>query len=101
MDIKSFGRQFLSHIFFRTYCDEYETVENMMDISAALVVTSDEASKRMDVDYVEFNFEDTTGCSLSEQFILLSTNPKYNIRLFTLCSQFVLKSLPALYKTKF
>ena len=63
----------------------------MMDISAALVVTSNEASKRMEVDYVEFNVDATTGCSLSEQLIFLSTNPKYNIRLFTLCSQFVLK----------
>ena len=32
-----------------------------MDVSAALVVTSDEASKRMDVDYVEFNVDATTG----------------------------------------
>jgi hypothetical protein len=41
----------------------------MMDISAALVVTSNEASKRMEVDYVEFNVDATTGCSLPEQFI--------------------------------
>ena len=27
----------------------------MIDVSAALVVTSDETSKRMEVDYVEFN----------------------------------------------
>ena len=57
----------------------------MMDISAALVVTSNEASKRMEVDYVEFNVDVTTGYSLSEQFIILSTTPKYNIRLFINC----------------
>ena len=45
----------------------------MMAISAALVVTSNEASKRMEVDYVEFNVDATTGCSLSEQSIFLST----------------------------
>ena len=42
----------------------------MLDISAALVVTSNEASKRMEVDYVEFNVDATTGYSFSEQFIL-------------------------------
>ena len=62
----------------------------MMDVSAALVVTSNEASKRMEVDYVEFNVDLTTGYSLSEQFIHLSitpkyNKPKYNIRLFTNC----------------
>ena len=62
----------------------------MMDVSAALVVTSNEASKRMEVDFVEFNVDATTGYSLSEQFIILSTTPKYNkpkynIRLFINC----------------
>ena len=59
----------------------------MMDVSSnfSLVVTSNEASKRMEVDYVKFNVDDTTGYLLSEQFILLSTTPKYNIRLFTNC----------------
>ena len=72
-------------MFFRTYCDEYETVENMMDTSAALVVTSNEASKRMEIDYVEFNVDVTTGYSLAERFILSSSNPKYNITSFTDC----------------
>lgn len=42
------------HIF-RTYCDEYETVEDMFDVSKVLVVTSDRISKRMEVDYVDFD----------------------------------------------
>ena len=42
------------HIF-RTYCDEYETVEDMFDVSKVLVVTSDQISRRMEVDYVDFD----------------------------------------------
>lgn len=41
----------------RTFCDEYEPINNLMDVSAALVVTSDQASKRMEVNYVDFNTE--------------------------------------------
>jgi len=57
---KEFGYSSFVCVCNGTYCDEYETVENMMDISAALVVTSNEASKRMEVDYVEFNVDATT-----------------------------------------
>ena len=42
---------------FRTSCDEYETVNTMIDPTMALVVTSDRESKRMEINYLEFNVE--------------------------------------------
>ena len=49
-------------LFNRTYCDEYETVQNMFDPSLVLMVTSDMYSKRMEVEFLEFDSQlDTSG----------------------------------------
>ena len=44
--------------FYRTYCDEYDLIENYIEIGSALVVTSDISSKRFEWKHVAYTPED-------------------------------------------